>query len=56
MSLQLTDLAVFQMGSNVVWKTMMYIAWSARAFSMIRQPLPVFFDSMLSYVPFVNGG
>ena len=27
----------FQMGSDVLWKTMPYLAWSARTFSIIRQ-------------------
>ena len=46
---RMADLPFFQMDSNVVWRTMPYLAWSARAFSPTRQPILAFHDVMLSY-------
>ena len=49
MLLRMAGLPFFQMGSNVVWRTMPYLAWSARAFSLVRQPILAYHDIMLSY-------
>ena len=37
--LQQEFLPFFQMGRNVVWCTMLYLAWSAGVFSIVRQKL-----------------
>ena len=39
----------FQMGSNVVWNTMPYLAWSARCSSLLKQDLPQPPPTMLAY-------
>ena len=39
----------FQMGSNVVWNTMPYLAWSARSFSLLKQDIPQSPPTMLAY-------
>ena len=49
MSLGMVDLPFFQMGSNVVKRNMRYLAWSARAFSLVRQPILAYHDIILSY-------
>ena len=48
-ALQQEFLPFFQMGSNVVWNTMPYLAWSARAFSMVKQGASVPDVAGLSY-------
>ena len=51
-SLRLADLPFFQMGSIVsivVRRTMPYLARSARAFSIIRQPIFAYHNTMISY-------
>ena len=48
-ALQQEFLPFFQMGSNVVWNTMPYLAWSARAFSMVKQGVSVPDVAGLSY-------
>ena len=47
--LDTTSTFTFQMGSNVVWNTMPYLAWSARAFSLLKQHIPQAPLSMLAY-------
>ena len=42
-------LPFFQMGSNVIWKSMPYLAWSARSFSLARQHIPFSLDEPLPY-------
>ena len=42
-------MALFQMGSNVAWRTMPYLVWSARDNSLVRQPILAYHDIMLSY-------
>ena len=48
-TLQQEFLPFFQMGSNVIWDTMPYLAWSARAFSMVKQGVPLATVAELSY-------
>ena len=37
----LTTMPLFQMGSNVIWRNMHFLAWSARAFSIVSSKAPV---------------
>ena len=43
------SLQTIQMDSNVVWRQMPYLAWSMRAFSILRQNLPLPPPTMLAY-------
>ena len=47
--ISLEFLPFFQMRSNVVWNTMPYLAWSARAFSIVCQGVPAPAIEGLSY-------
>ena len=45
----LNTLSAFQMGSNVVWRSMPFLGWSARAFSLFKQGLNFKRPELLSY-------
>ena len=42
-------LPYFQMGSNVIWNSMPYLGWSARAFSLVWKDLNFAQLDLLSY-------
>ena len=40
---------LFQMASNVIWRNMPYLAWSARAFSIVSSKTPIKTPDLLAY-------
>ena len=49
MQISPSTLPYFQMGSNVIWNSMPYLGWSARAFSLVRKDLNFAQPDLLSY-------